>query len=379
MIKRIRLGGILGSLRWVFFIFLPLGFLKGAETPIPVQTVFIILMENHDWSTILGSPNCPYINNTLLPMASHCEQYYNPPGIHPSEPNYLWLVAGTNFGITNDKDPSINHQSSTNTLFLQLDRAGISWKTYQENISGLDCPDTNAYPYAVRHDPFVFFDAVRNDLSYCTNHVRPYTELQQDLQNNRVARYNFITPNVTNDMHDSLSGVSTRIQGDHWLSMEIPKLLASQAYSNNGAIFITFDEGSNSSSDGPIGMIVLSPKAKGEGYASGLHFTHSSTLRTMQNIFGVRPYLGDAANATDLSDLFGDAPPLLVSRGMLNGTFRLVVTNLVVGSTNYLQSSSNLVDWALVRSNVAIATSYAFSEPLATNNPRRFYRLKREP
>src|ERR1043166_171292 len=213
MIKRIRLGGILGSLRWVFFIFLPLGFLKGAETPIPVQTVFIILMENHDRSTILGSPNCPYINNTLLPMASHCEQYYNPPGIHPSEPNYLWLVAGTNFGITNDKDPSINHQSSTNTLFLQLDRAGISWKTYQENISGLDCPDTNAYPYAVRHDPFVFFDAVRNDLAYCTNHVRPYTELQQDLQNNRVARYNFITPNVTNDMHDSLSGVSRRLQG----------------------------------------------------------------------------------------------------------------------------------------------------------------------
>ena len=41
--------------------------------------VFVILMENHNWSTIKGSSSAPYINNTLLPLASYCEQYYNPP------------------------------------------------------------------------------------------------------------------------------------------------------------------------------------------------------------------------------------------------------------------------------------------------------------
>src|SRR3954467_6888548 len=75
--------------------------------------VFIILMENHNWSDIKGSSSAPYINNTLLPEASHAEQYYNPPGIHPSEPNYLWLEAGTNFGIANDADPAFNHQATT--------------------------------------------------------------------------------------------------------------------------------------------------------------------------------------------------------------------------------------------------------------------------
>src|SRR5258708_394554 len=49
-----------------------------------VKTVFIVLMENHNWSQIKGSASAPYINNTLLPMASHGEQYFNPPGIHPS-------------------------------------------------------------------------------------------------------------------------------------------------------------------------------------------------------------------------------------------------------------------------------------------------------
>src|SRR5947207_13406797 len=64
-----------------------------------VKTVFVVVMENHNWSQFRGAANAPYINNTLLPQASHAEQYYNPPSLHPSLPNYLWLEAGTNFGI----------------------------------------------------------------------------------------------------------------------------------------------------------------------------------------------------------------------------------------------------------------------------------------
>src|SRR5260370_23568416 len=72
-------------------------------TPGPAnKTVFLIMMENNSWARILGNPNAPYINKTLLPMASYTQQYYNPPGNHPSLPNYLWLQAGTNFDIYND-------------------------------------------------------------------------------------------------------------------------------------------------------------------------------------------------------------------------------------------------------------------------------------
>src|SRR5439155_1076104 len=73
-----------------------------------IRTVFLILMENTDWSSISGSASAPYINRKLLPIASHAEQYYNPPNMHPSLPNYLWLEAGTNFGILDDNDPSQN-------------------------------------------------------------------------------------------------------------------------------------------------------------------------------------------------------------------------------------------------------------------------------
>jgi alpha-D-xyloside xylohydrolase len=268
------------------------------------STVFIILMENHNWSSIKGSGSAPYINNTLLPIASYADQYYNPPGIHPSEPNYLWLEAGTNFGILNDNPPSSNAQSTTSHFVTQLKNAGISWKTYQENIDGTSCPTVDNYPYAVRHNPFAFFtDVTGSSNPPCTAVMRPFTELATDIANNTLAHYNFITPNVCDDMHDSCAPTNDPVkQGDSWLSQNLPTILNSAAYQNNGLIIITWDEG-ESGSDGPIGCIVLSPFAKGGGYHNAIRYTHSATLRTLQKIFGVT-LLNGAANAPDLSDLF---------------------------------------------------------------------------
>src|SRR6185369_4352868 len=96
-----------------------------AEMP-SLQTVFIIVMENRSWPEIKGSTNAPYVNGTLLPMASYCEQYYTPSGLRPSEPNYFWLEAGTNFGIFNNGDPALNHQNTSNHLVAQLRAAGVS-------------------------------------------------------------------------------------------------------------------------------------------------------------------------------------------------------------------------------------------------------------
>ena len=85
-------------------------------------------------------------------------------------------------------------------------------------------------------------------------------------------------------------------------------------------IIIWWDESEQSSStdtnsddfNHTLGEIVISPLAhanvNGLPYASPVNYSHSSQLRTMQEIFRVgppfAPFLGDAMNATDLSDLF---------------------------------------------------------------------------
>lgn len=274
-----------------------------------IQTVWIIVMENHAWSQIAGSSSAPYINGTLLAEGAHAENYYNPTGNHPSEPNYLWLEAGDNLGVTNDGAPSSNHQSTTDHLVTYLEKAGISWKSYQEGISGTSCPLTNGGQYAPKHDPMVFFDDVTNGnsktSSHCIAHVRPLSELSSDLSAGTVARYNFLTPDLCNDMHGGTGCSGDMIAaGDRWLSTYVPMIRGSSAYAS-GAIFVTWDE--STGGDFPIGMIVLSPYAK-KGYAGSVAYTHSSTLRTVQEIFGVTPLLRDAAHAANMSDLFTTFP-----------------------------------------------------------------------
>nr|HET6903371.1 alkaline phosphatase family protein [Ktedonobacteraceae bacterium] len=291
-----------------------------ASEPVPIKTVFLIMMENKNWSSILGNSSAPYINKTLLPMASYANQYYDPPNNHPSLPNYLWLEAGTNFGITKDGTPAQFHQSTTNHFVTLLQNAGYSWKAYGEGITGTVCPLLEKGLYTPRHNPTLYFDDVTNTNSAtsanCIAHERPYPELASDLQNNTVANYNYIEPNLCDDMHSTKGcqgTINTEIKrGDTWLSQNVPHILNSQAYQTGGALFIVWDEGTGkttSSADGPIGMIVLSPDAKGQGYSNAIHYTHSSTLLTLEEIFGLTPLLGDAVNATDLSDLFIAATP----------------------------------------------------------------------
>jgi hypothetical protein len=289
--------------------------------PHAIRTVFIVLMENANWAQWKGSASAPYLNKTLLPMASHAEMFYNPAGVHPSLPNYIWLEAGDKLGVTADGEPSAYHQSTTQHFVDQLESAGHTWKAYVENIDGKSCPLTDSGLYVSRHVPMLYFDDVTNtndaNAKRCIDHIRPYTELATDLKNGTVPEYSFITPNLCDDAHGSnpLAGsfqclpVITDLikSGDTWLSQQMPTILGSSAYKNGGALFITWDEGEGSTSDGPIGMVVLSPVAKGGGYSNTIKYTHSSTLRSFEEIFGV-PFLRDAANATDLRDLFSQFP-----------------------------------------------------------------------
>jgi hypothetical protein len=366
-----------------------------------IKTVFVIAMENHNWTQpanqftggiqqIFQNPASPFINSLvdgsafavingeivhISEQVSYATNYRsvlatpggNNPHIHPSEPNYLWAEAGTNFGVLNDNDPfSINGPTNQNTdqhLTALLTKAGHTWRSYQEDIDLIKNASgqlTNAprptdqwtspiksfsgifatgfvngfnqapqFNYAVKHNPQAFFtDANGGNDTTTANPARfnyaPLQQLFRDLAVDSVAEYNWITPNQFNDMHTTLSGGYKGLtgdpakikQGDDFLAQVIPVIMGSDAYKNHGAIIIWFDESETDgvAGDNPddfthtIGEIVISPRAhenvEGLPFASDVFYTHSSDLRTMQQIFRVGPLLGDAVNANDLSDLF---------------------------------------------------------------------------
>ncbi len=62
-------------------------------------------------------------------------------------------------------------------------------------------------------------------MPYGIAHIRPYNELAADLTNQTVARYNFITPDLCDDGHDTCAPQNNSIQQiDTWLGTAIPMI-----------------------------------------------------------------------------------------------------------------------------------------------------------
>lgn len=270
----------------------------------PRGTVFLIVMENHDWGDFAGSPDAPYLNSTVLPQASYATDDTAIPG---SLPNYLHLLGGQCYDYCASEDPPSTLIAGP-SLLAQLDAAGLSWAAYEESIAPGTCPTQDAYPYLVRHDPFVYFAAVSESTVSCTAHVHPYGDLAGALAQDTVPRFVFITPNACDDGHDACAPISNTVrQTDAWLAYQLPAILRSAAYKRDGVVILTWDEGSTAA--GPIPLIVLSPLAKGGGYHNALPYSHDAVLRTVEEYFGLHAYLGAAADVPDLGDLFRSWPP----------------------------------------------------------------------
>jgi hypothetical protein len=343
----------------------------------PVRKVFVIAMENHNWTQpnpmlspqqIFMNSAAPFVNSLIngtsgiSDQVSYANNYQAAMiGLHPSEPNYVWAEAGQPFGsLGTDDDPYFPppgcgddtniHSNQHLTAFLMAHHN--SWRSYQEDAnvsltnnmplpmaswtnpifshSGTFTGGINAstyaiqYNYAAKHNPQIFF---RDTNGGCpATPSKSYPPLQQlalDLQKRDVADYNWITPNQYNDQHSRLPGgygafgstdQGAIAQGDNFLARVVPLIMASDAYNNGAAIILWWDETEGGdTAQYTIPFIIISKHAHknvgGVPYANTIMYSHSSFLRTMQEIFGVDPdggfpFLGDAVNATDLRALF---------------------------------------------------------------------------
>jgi acid phosphatase len=268
-----------------------------AAAPVPnFSHIFTIVMENKEYGSIIGNPSAPYLNS----LAQQYALATNYDGVsHPSLPNYLALTGGDTFGIHSDCTSCFVNQPS---IVDRLEAAGKSWKAYMESMPTPCFVGDAGSLYRQKHNPFIYFDNIRTNATRC-GRIVPYSQFTADVQANTLPDYVWITPNMCNDMHDC--SVST---GDNWLHSEVPKILASPAWQQNGVLLITFDEGSSSAGGGGhISTLVISPFAK-RGFQSSVAYNHYSLLRTITDAWGL-PALGKAASAAPMSDFFGASQP----------------------------------------------------------------------
>jgi hypothetical protein len=346
-----------------------------------VRHVFVIVLENEDYATTFGEPaSDPYLAQTLPGQGALLEDYYATG--HESNDNYISLISGQPPNPDNQADcqdfnefltPKMLsdgveegigcvYPESVENIGTQLSADKLTWKAYEQDM-GND-PDREAaacgHPalsskdetqdavegdgYTTRHDPFVYFESVIGNQSYCNAHVvalgsptgampadalHGETGLATDLKSTRTTPdFSFITPNLCNDGHDypctnQPSGASALADIDSFLETWVPKITGSPAFRKNGLLEITFDESDGAQSDsssccgevagpdsplpgitgpggGRIGAVLISPFIT-PGTLSTTPYNHYSSMATWESLFHL-PRLADAAT---VSSTFG--------------------------------------------------------------------------
>src|SRR2546423_10542116 len=160
------------------------------------QHVFIIMMENTGYKSLIGNPNAPWINSAAATYGLATKYY----GVaHPSQPNYIAATSGSTNGVVDDNDTTINVPN----IVDQLEAHGKSWKAYMQSLSlcttKLDHACGNQL-YERKHNPFVSYQDVQTNPARMANIV-DFSQFSTDLANHAVPDYTWISPDQCNDMH----------------------------------------------------------------------------------------------------------------------------------------------------------------------------------
>jgi acid phosphatase len=292
---------------------------KPTATPTPTPTgtppphpphIMIIVDENKAYSKAQGSPyiignttSAPYINSLVSKYRSATHWFANQ---HGSPDDYLDLISGSNQGLGAGTKPPYTATS----LVDELKTAGISWKAYMEAMPSACYNGGTTGLYESDHNPFVYFSDYKS-LCSGSNGVVPYTVsgMSTALNSSSPPDFVWITPNICDDMHTNggSCGSNGVADGDTWLKDNLPTVLSSSWFADNGVVIITWDEsltkdtsGGSYGDGGQIPALVIAANAHGAFTASGDHY---ATLRGIEEAYGVG-LLGGSANSA-----YGDLGP----------------------------------------------------------------------
>jgi len=292
------------------------------------QHVFVIMMENTGFGTLVGNPNAPWINAAILKYGV-ARNYFG--ASHPSQPNYIAATSGMT-GPNSDNDETLAGQN----IVDQLESARKTWTAYMQSYSLCATPLDHACGnqlYERKHNPFITYADVQSS-SARIGRIVDFSQLAGDLSSNTVSDYSWISPDQCNDMHGRGGGGSSDpcdfshepllVQaGDTFLANTVGAIQASPAWNGNSVIFITWDE-SDFTGTGPFGFGDTSgccDAVPGGGHVltlvishsdhaartSNVPYNHYSLLRTIEDGWrlGCLGFTCDTANVPAMTDLVG--------------------------------------------------------------------------
>ncbi len=246
-----------------------------ADKPPPYRPGFkrmmVVVLENADYKKAVQQP----FLKKLMRRGATLTNYHAI--AHPSQPNYVALVAGDTMGVTGDGRQDIGlYERELGDLF---EAAGSTWTAYAEGWPGKCFRKERSGRYARKHEPFISFLDIQTVPMRCAR-IKDASELDKDIASGDLPQFALYTPNMDDDGHDT--GVAF---ADRWLAKRFGPLLDDPRFMKGMLLVVTFDE--DSGTRGNHILTVLVGDSVKPGAKSGHRYDHYSLLRTIEDAFGL--------------------------------------------------------------------------------------------
>jgi acid phosphatase len=232
--------------------------------PQPAHVV-VVVMENHAYQQVIGSPDAPFLNGLARRGALFTHSYAI---THPSEPNYLALFSGSTQGVTSDACPVT---FTVPNLASGLLSAGKTFAGYAQGLPATGSPVCSAGNYARKHVPWADFRNIPASVN------QPFTSFPA-ADFSRLPTVSFVIPDLCNDMHDC--SVAT---GDSWLRAHLSGYV-SWAMTHNSLLIVTWDEDDGMAAN-QIPTIFAGQQVRPGSYPQRI--THYNVLATIEAAYGL--------------------------------------------------------------------------------------------
>ena len=248
------------------------------------KKVFVVVLENSNYAAAIQQP-------FLAEFAKRGALLTNlTASTHPSEGNYISMIAGDTFGI--NKDAKIDLPDAN--LADLIESKGLTWKVYAENYPG-NCFLGDSGNYARKHNPFISFTNISTNSKRCANIVNS-DQMDSDLKSGSMPNYSMYVPNLKNDGHDT--GVAF---ADQWLSQKFGSLMKDHNFMDQTLFVITFDE-SGSKTNNQVYTAVFGDSVV-SGTISNQPYTHYSILKTIETSWDLNTLNKKDVTASEINDV----------------------------------------------------------------------------
>jgi phosphatidylinositol-3-phosphatase len=253
--------------------------------------VILIIEENRSFSSVYPD-GMPWLSS-LGDSYGIATQYYSDES--GSLLDYLWLSSGSGERVFGCTGGHCRERITSNNIFRELNRAGLSWKVYAESLPHPGYMGKRHGHYVKRHNPAAWYSDVVES-RWEQRKMVPFWHFARDLASHRLPNYSVIIPNLIHDAHSGSMEMA-----DTWLKRNIEPLLDSTYFQRggDGVLFLTFDNG-DGDSQGQVFTTVIGPNvARVKLYD---WFRHENTLRTIMELLGLKNFPGASADAEPMTE-----------------------------------------------------------------------------